>query len=230
VKAAIKVPIRWATVTLISKRAPVPLPTTKTDAESEVHTGLVHMDAASFADIELSKDPKLLPNTEINVAPRTGPLVNDMDDADGASYSNAQVLKHACKPTESTIDPVRVRPEDDLLKITDDESQRDASAVEPANFEKVVASDVDKPRPSTETNTAPLIGKLLQFEHAETILMAEGAVYECINGDMPYIEPTDTASLTAESLPAGTFPARDEDDIQTDTSTAVIPNVIQLVA
>jgi hypothetical protein len=209
----------------------VPLPTTKTDAESEVHTGLVPIDAASLADKELSNEPILLPNTEIIVAPNTGPLVIEMDDAVGALKSNAIVITPTCKPTETKIELERVRPDDDLLNIIEDESQPDASPAELANFAKADASDVENPQPNTDTKTAPLMGKLLQLVQVDTIPMTVGAVYESINNDTPYNEPpTDTASPIAVPLPAVAFPTRDEEDIHIDCSTAVPPNVTLLVA
>jgi len=69
----------------MSRFAPVPLPTTHTAAESEVHTGLVHVEADNVADKELSKIPIFLPATEIKTGPKTGPLVEEIDDAQGAS-------------------------------------------------------------------------------------------------------------------------------------------------
>jgi hypothetical protein len=204
--------------------------TTKTDAESEVHNGPVQLEVASLAVNELSKEPKLRPVTEIKVAPKTGPLVMATEDAVGASNSNATVLELNCKPTETVIDPKRVRPEDDLLKIVDDERQREASSAEPANFEKVDTSEVEKPRPITETSTAPLIGTLLQLVQLETSFTTDGAVYESINGDTPNNGPTDTLTPRAELLPTDAFPIRDDEEIQVDCSTAVPPNEIQLEA
>jgi len=81
----------------------VPLPTTHKAAESEDHAGLVHVDAARLADNELSKVPKFLPAIVISRAPKTGPLVEAMDDAVGESYSNAAVLEPTSNATEIEV-------------------------------------------------------------------------------------------------------------------------------
>jgi hypothetical protein len=78
--------------------------------------------AASLADNELSKTPKFLPVTEINVAPKTGPLVMAMEEAMGASKPNAIVLEPFCNPIETIINPDRRRPEETLLRIVDDDN------------------------------------------------------------------------------------------------------------
>jgi len=48
--------------------------------------------------------------------------------------------------------------------------------------------------------------------------------------DTLLINPTDSVTPRAESLPVDAFPFRDEEDTHTDCSTAVLPNVTELVA
>ena len=146
-------------------------------AESEVQTGPVQVDVASLAVNVLSKVPMFLPVIDINMAPKTGPLVGAMEDAAGASYSNAIDLDPTINPTDIMVEIDRVvRPEGTLLNIAEDESHRETSPTEPPKTEKADGSDVAKPMPRTETTTAPLIGRLLQLLQVDTNLSTDGAV------------------------------------------------------
>jgi hypothetical protein len=145
-------------------------------AESEVQTGPVQVDVDSLAVNVLSKVPMFLPVIDTNMAPKTGPLVGAMEDAAGASYSNAIDLDPTINPTEIMVELNRVRPEGTLLNIAEDESHRENSPTEPPKIEKADGSDVAKPTPRTETTTAPLIGRLLQLLQVDTNLSTDGAV------------------------------------------------------
>lgn len=199
-------------------------------AESEVHTGPVQVDVASLAVTVLSKVPKFLPVSDTNMAPKTGPLVEVIEDATGASYSNAIVLDPTSNPTEITVEPDRVRPEDTLLNIADDESQRETSPTEPPNTENADVSDVAKLTPRTDTTTAPLVGRLLQFMQADTSLITDGAVNECINDELLLINPTESVIPRADSLPDDIFPIIEEYETHIECSPAVFPNETSAVA
>ena len=111
------------------------------------------------------------------MAPKSRPLVGAMEDAAGASYSNAIDLDPTINPTDIMVELDRVvRPEGTLLNIAEDESHRENSPTEPPKIEKADGSDVAKPTPRTETTTAPLIGRLLQLLQVDTNLSTDGAV------------------------------------------------------
>jgi len=190
----------------------------------------VHTDAASVADIVLSNTPKFVPAIVTNIAPKTGPLVVEIDDAVGASYSNAAVLEPNNKPIDTAMKPERLRPEGPLLKVADDDNQLEASCADRLKVENTVESEVQNPAPRIEITTAPLVGRLLQLAQLETNLTVDGEAYECSNDEELLIDPTDSVIPNAEPLPEDAFPITDEEDTHKDCSTAVPLNETRLVA